>query len=439
MAFNPKPNVCSKCGNKSPVVTYIAGTGEFLCPLCMPMKPQAPAPSQSCKLCGQAFSRTVKRSSGMPEYCASCFQKIRKQVVNMVSCSGCMKQVDKTDPTTHLTLGGYVCHNCWTGGYLVCSKCGAHFNDRMKAAPYNTDPSLCRSCEKKAAYFNQYPVAGTWEWIIKAKKKFEEELQRTTGIQTLEPPQEFWFSYNGTWFQAWRFIPKSFSVVCPICDTLLDVQKTGVCSCKAVWLTPQEVEKEFSLKENEMAWGKKYRNYGYEGPKGKGSATATWDAIAKAYKFKFDYDADFVAIIKQFIPSHERSYDPPTKTWILTEEAWEALKDVAALKFNLKTISKEEVEDKWKEFRSDTLGTKVIDTDSEFVKFQKMLKEAGVDFDITKRDDQKYVLRQYRRALLSYYHPDKYPERANECSVFNSTFQNLQKFFGLEKEQEQLA
>lgn len=171
-------------------------------------------------------------------------------------------------------------------------------------------------------------------------------------------------------------------------------------------------------------------------------ATLRWDNNIQLYKlnFKMGDSTKFKAlvdIIKTYIPSHERSFDTSSKTWLFAETAYDAVRAIVEATFARETGGKYTIYDKdqyqkeWSRFQQ---PVKVTDNSSELQKFRSLLQDAGWPLLDSELQDKNAIVKKYRRALMVL-HPDRNPANADKCSQLNATFQNLQNYFGFEQRQ----
>src|SRR5207245_955995 len=64
-----------------------------------------------------------------------------------------------------------------------------------------------------------------------------------------------------------------------------------------------------------------------------------WDLATQSYVVSSSYNEKLVEALKNVIPSSDRSFDPKTKFWFLTEPYGEALRKIAEACFGVGSVS----------------------------------------------------------------------------------------------------
>lgn len=257
---------------------------------------------------------------------------------------------------------------------------------------------------------------------------------------------ELWYVWEDFWFEATRDADNNWN--CPICDSEFKITSKFCTTCKAQQIPQPVLQRQLYFPTYEEAVinisSSNYKGYWLgnwreremarepsKNSKGQWIAKASinWTPSAGVYTLQFDFTTkEFIELLKMIIPSSDRSYDPKTKSWFVSESHFDDLKLLFESKFtNVKTTTKAQVEEHFKGFENNF--ARPVDTNKELTTFLNYVQEAGIPFD---RDSKDGALAQkaYRRAAM-YFHPDRNPARAKDMSALNEAFNNLKEYFGL--------
>jgi hypothetical protein len=338
---------------------------------------------------------------------------------------------------------------------IQCYLCGSGINASSPPIYYLTPSGvkyrICSICDSlQQPYLKRQRYGYAYGGNIKYKSYFDrvsfDDAWPSTYAEKRNKNKEILFRKWNLIFYAELMLPIRSTannfVTCPCCDARHKITelKALACECGAKEVFDDIPESELTYAAlNDMMDAFK-ASLRQPIPAGAGmprysrtreaqKASFIWDGLAGVYKLHFDFSKEFIDLIKATIPSSHRSYDPGSKTWIIDEHFYDPILAMLKAKFtNVHTVSKQEVEERQKEYQ---VVTTVTDTDKELKIFTDLLKEAGISFDVHEKDGAK-ALKAYRRAAL-FYHPDRNPEKAKDMSSLNAAFQNLKKHFGLEQ------
>ena len=162
------------------------------------------------------------------------------------------------------------------------------------------------------------------------------------------------------------------------------------------------------------------------------SISFIWDASVQAYRLNLSWDGktteNIISVIKGFIPSGERDYDPSTKTWWVKESYFEGIKKVILTYYpNAHVVEKSD--ETWQSnFGKSSLPS---ETDLTF-KFTKLISEAEILPPALPCPAIRWefipIQKLYRKAAL-FYHPDRNPDFASKMSELNETWTLLKQIY----------
>lgn len=135
-----------------------------------------------------------------------------------------------------------------------------------------------------------------------------------------------------------------------------------------------------------------------------------WDASVAAYRLTSPYNKELVDSLKAFIPVSDRSYDPASKIWTITERMYQPVIGVLQkLKLTFTAITKQQAEQASQSSPAATKGLPLADALMRFITL--------LPYDSAKKA--------YLHASMQL-HPDR-GGNMDRYTEFNSIWQRLEK------------
>lgn len=151
----------------------------------------------------------------------------------------------------------------------------------------------------------------------------------------------------------------------------------------------------------------------WRNPQKRQNISITWDTSVSAYRIKMNYDEDLVKLIKQYVSAQHRVWEPQSKTWLIEEQYFDALRDLfnalqpGHVTVEPRYVTERKLRDAEARFKDSLPKTKdtpsVEDARREFY---SLSKELGVGMGPIENVDFDYEKRLYRKMAILL-HPDK--------------------------------
>ncbi len=175
----------------------------------------------------------------------------------------------------------------------------------------------------------------------------------------------------------------------------------------------------------------------------------TGNVLEGAYKLKLEGNFNthvepIVKMIKQLIPSSERTYEPTTREWFYHEKYHNTIKQLLdGLCYQIVfTIRKEDFvelkckQTEWARQAEQQFKTQTYDTTQDILNYQDLLIRAGLVCDKTNTSiiapmpikdwNRENAEKAYKKAIR-FFHPDLHPERAVQASQLNEIWSRLKE------------